>query len=70
MKTTMLTASTLALALGASAALAETWDMPVAYPASNFHTENASAFPACVGERTGGELEIVVHPNGALFSGR
>ncbi|MRX50215.1 C4-dicarboxylate ABC transporter substrate-binding protein [Paracoccus sp. S-4012] len=67
----MLTASTLALtlALGAAAASAETWDMPVAYPASNFHTENAVEFAACVGERTGGELEVVVHPNGALFSG-
>jgi TRAP-type C4-dicarboxylate transport system substrate-binding protein len=51
------------------AALAETWDMPVAYPATNFHTETAESFAACVAEGTGGEVEIVVHPNGALFSG-
>lgn len=55
--------------LAASAAIAETWDMPMAYPATNFHSENAAAFAACVGEATDGGLEIVTHPNGALFGG-
>ncbi|HRY24852.1 MAG: TRAP transporter substrate-binding protein [Geminicoccaceae bacterium] len=59
-----------ALALGAGAAgAAETWDMPMAYPDSNFHTENGKAFAACVGERSNGELEIVVHGGGSLFKG-
>lgn len=43
--------------------------MPMAYPASNYHTQNGEEFAACVGEATGGEIEIVVHPNGSLFSG-
>lgn len=59
-----------ALALGAATpALAENWDMPVAYPASNYLTETAVAFAACVGEATGGALTITVHPGGALFNG-
>lgn len=57
------------LALGASAATAESWDMPLAYPATNFHSENAAEFAACVGQSTGGELEIVTHPGGSLFGG-
>ncbi len=64
---------TLLLAAGATAAAAsaraETWDMPMAYPATNYHTENGVAFAECVKEGTGGALEIVVHPNGSLFSG-
>jgi TRAP-type C4-dicarboxylate transport system substrate-binding protein len=53
----------------AGAAGAETWDMPLAYPASNYHSETADSFAACVTEATGGEIEIVTHPNGALFAG-
>jgi TRAP-type C4-dicarboxylate transport system substrate-binding protein len=62
----------LAAALGGLAAqgyAAEKWDMPAAYPDSNFHTENAKAFAACVAEGSGGELEIVVHGGGSLFKG-
>ncbi len=55
--------------LAAGPAMAETWDMPMAYPATNFHTETGVAFAACVKDATGGALEIVVHPNGSLFSG-
>lgn len=58
-----------ATALSASGAVAETWDMPMAYPATNYHTENGVAFAECVKGATGGALEIVVHPNGSLFSG-
>ncbi|WP_454854709.1 TRAP transporter substrate-binding protein [Rhizobium binxianense] len=53
----------------ASAAHAEKWDMPMAYPATNFHSENAAEFAKCVGEKTGGALEIVTHANGSLFAG-
>ena len=58
-----------ATALSATGAAAETWDMPMAYPATNYHTENGVAFAECVKGATGGALEIVVHPNGSLFSG-
>ncbi|MCV2873510.1 TRAP transporter substrate-binding protein [Defluviimonas sp. WL0050] len=58
-----------ATALSATGAAAETWDMPMAYPATNYHTENGVTFAECVTEGTGGALEIVVHPNGSLFSG-
>ena len=56
-------------ALAAGAASAETWDMPLAYPATNFHTETAQGFADCVREATGGEIDIQTHPNGSLFSG-
>lgn len=66
--TRILTASALALAV-ASPALAETWDMPVAYPAANFLTMIAVDFGECVAEKTDGAIEIVVHPNGSLYNG-
>ncbi|MBT9382245.1 TRAP transporter substrate-binding protein [Pseudooceanicola sp. CBS1P-1] len=50
-------------------ALAETWDMPMAYPASNYHTENAQIFADAVKACTGGALEITIHANGSLFKG-
>jgi TRAP-type C4-dicarboxylate transport system substrate-binding protein len=58
-----------ALALSGTAAGAETWDMPLAYPDSNFHSQNAKAFAECVQSGTNGEIEIVVHPGGSLFKG-
>jgi TRAP-type C4-dicarboxylate transport system substrate-binding protein len=61
-------AAAVALAAG-SAMAAERWDMPMAYPDSNFHTENAKEFAACVADRSGGELEIVIHGGGSLFGG-
>jgi TRAP-type C4-dicarboxylate transport system substrate-binding protein len=66
---TCLLAATALTAFSASAALAEKWDMPMAYPATNFHSENAAAFAACVGSGTEGKLEIVTHPGGSLFGG-
>jgi TRAP-type C4-dicarboxylate transport system substrate-binding protein len=73
-RTKMTARFTLAGTLLASAAAttfanAETWDMPVAYPSGNFHTETAESFAACVADGTKGEVEVVVHPNGALFAG-
>ena len=52
-----------------SAQAAETWDMPTAYPATNFQTVNAQEFAKCVAEGTGGNINIVIHPNGSLFKG-
>jgi TRAP-type C4-dicarboxylate transport system substrate-binding protein len=57
------------LAMSATAAWAETWDMPMAYPDSNFHSQNAKAFAECVQSGTNGEIEIVIHPGGSLFKG-
>src|SRR6266545_5557790 len=49
-------------------ALAQThWDMPTAYPASNFHTENILEFAKDVEQATGGKLKIIVHANASLF---
>ncbi len=52
-----------------SSAHAQKWDMPMAYPATNYHTQNGVAFAACVADATGGKLTIVTHPNGSLFAG-
>jgi TRAP-type transport system periplasmic protein len=61
----------LVAALGLSAAFGATaqtkWDMPTAYPATNFHTENVNQFVADVDKATGGKLKITVHPNASLF---
>jgi TRAP-type C4-dicarboxylate transport system substrate-binding protein len=43
------------------------WDLPAAYPASNFHTENLVQFAADVDKATGGKLKITVHANASLF---
>ena len=57
-----------ALALGAAATAAQTkWDLPAAYPATNFHTENLAQFAADIDRASGGRLKITVHPNASLF---
>jgi TRAP-type C4-dicarboxylate transport system substrate-binding protein len=62
-----LTLATSVLALS-SAALAQTkWDLPAAYPATNFHTVNISQFAADVDKASGGKLKITVHANASLF---
>lgn len=49
-------------------ALAQTkWDLPSAYPANNFHTENIQQFANDVDKATGGKLKIQIHPNASLF---
>lgn len=53
----------------ATAATAESWDMPMAYSASNFHSEHGVIFADKVREATGGEIDITVHPGGSLFGG-
>jgi TRAP-type transport system periplasmic protein len=60
--------ATLAAALLASAAQAQTkWDLPAAYPATNFHTINLNEFAADVDKASGGKLKITVHPGASLF---
>lgn len=60
-----------AVALMATTALAETqkWDMPMAYSATNFHSEQGVMFADRVREYTNGAIDITVHPGGALFGG-
>ena len=48
---------------------AEKWDMPMAYSATNFHSEHGVIFANKVKDYTNGELEITVHPGGSLFKG-
>jgi TRAP-type C4-dicarboxylate transport system substrate-binding protein len=49
-------------------AVAQTkWNLPAAYPADNFHTENLVQFAKEISDATGGKLQITVHPNASLF---
>ena len=57
------------LALGATGVNAEKWDMPMAYAASNYHSQNGAEFAKCVTDSSGGKLEIITHPGGSLFKG-
>lgn len=66
------TALTAALAvasvLAAAPALAQTkWDLPAAYPATNFHTVNLQQFADDIDKASGGKLKITVHANASLF---
>jgi len=59
-----------ALALSATTVTAaEKWDMPMAYSATNFHSEMGVVFADKVREYTGGNVDITVHPGGSLFKG-
>jgi TRAP-type C4-dicarboxylate transport system substrate-binding protein len=62
-----------ATALMAGAAFADghaqKWDMPMAYAASNFHSEQGVIFANKVREYTSGAIDITVHAGGSLFGG-
>ncbi|NKB53082.1 MAG: C4-dicarboxylate ABC transporter substrate-binding protein [Rhizobiaceae bacterium] len=64
-----LMAATALTAVTATAAVAEKWDMPMAYSATNFHSAVGAEFAKCVTAGTSGGLEIVTHPSGSLFKG-
>ncbi len=72
-KLTSILATTAAVAAIAGPALADghaqKWDMPMAYSATNFHSENGVKFADCVRTGTGGAIDITVHPSGSLFKG-
>ena len=58
----------LAVAAVCGTAQAQTkWDMPTAYPATNFHTENIQQFANDIDKATGGKLKVTVHANASLF---
>jgi TRAP-type transport system periplasmic protein len=69
MKFSFALSSTLALTvcLGSSAVAQTKWDLPAAYPATNFHTENLTQFAQDVDKASGGKLKITVHANASLF---
>ena len=56
-----------ALLIGSSAFAQTKWELPAAYPATNFHTENLVQFAADVDKATAGKLKITVHANASLF---
>src|SRR5690606_17506144 len=66
-KTLPLLAGSFALAFSASAMAQTKWDLPAAYPASNFHTENLNDFVKDVDTLSGGKLKITVHNNASLY---
>lgn len=55
------------LALAASSAHAESWDMPTPYGDTTFHTQNISQFADDVRAATDGKLDITLHTAGSLF---
>ncbi len=64
----LLGAAAAAFALAAPLAQAQTrWDLPAAYPATNYHSVNLQAFADDVDKATGGKLKITVHANASLF---
>jgi len=58
---------TAAAVLFAAAAHAETWDLALAYSATNYHSEIADEFAKEISEKS--DLEVVTHPGGSLFTG-
>jgi TRAP-type transport system periplasmic protein len=59
--------ATALLALALPAFAQTKWDLPTAYPATNFHTENIQQFATDVDKATAGKLKITVHANASLF---
>ena len=57
----------LAANLAGTAAAQTKWDLPSAYPANNYHTENLQQFANDVDKASGGKLKIQLHPNASLF---
>ena len=55
------------LAFTATSQAQTKWDLPAAYPATNFHTVNLNQFAADVDKASGGKLKITVHANASLF---
>jgi len=63
----LLAAFAIGLAVASPAGAQTKWDLPTAYPANNFHTENIQQFANDVDKATGGKLKIQVHANASLF---
>lgn len=57
----------MAIAGYSTVAAAETWDMPLPYPDSNFLTKNTRQFAEDVAKLSGGKLTITIHSGASLF---
>jgi TRAP-type transport system periplasmic protein len=62
-----LTLAASALAFGSAAQAQARWDLPAAYPATNFHSVNLAQFATEVDQASGGKLKITVHAGASLF---
>jgi len=67
--TKFLTTVLFSIVLTLNAQAVEKWDMPMAYSATNFHSEIGVMFADSVRIATGGEIDITVHAGGSLFKG-
>jgi len=69
MKKTVATAlAGLTLAIAPAIVAAQTkWDLPAAYPSSNYHTQLLQAFARDVAELSKGKLSITVHDSASLY---
>jgi TRAP-type C4-dicarboxylate transport system substrate-binding protein len=56
-----------ALVAAAPARAQTKWDLPAAYPATNFHSVNLQQFADDIDKATAGKLKITVHANASLF---
>jgi TRAP-type C4-dicarboxylate transport system substrate-binding protein len=64
----ILLGAALGAVLAAGSAQAQTqWDLPAAYPATNFHSVNLQQFADEVKAASGGKLAITVHAGASLF---
>ncbi|WP_431281012.1 TRAP transporter substrate-binding protein [Humitalea sp. 24SJ18S-53] len=52
----------------ARAQAAERWDLPTGFIDSNFHTQTLRGFCEDVAQRSGGKLDIRLHPNNSLLA--
>src|SRR5262245_12701706 len=57
----------LAFGLSGPAAAQTKWNLPGAYAADNYHSENLVFFAKEVEKETGGKLQVTVHPGASLF---
>ena len=65
---TMAMAMAFAVSGMTTAVMAQTkWDLPAAYPATNFHSVTLSEFATDVDKATSGKLKITVHAGASLF---
>jgi TRAP-type transport system periplasmic protein len=55
------------LTFGTAAQAQTRWDLPSAYPATNFHSVNLAQFATEVDQASGGKLKITLHPGASLF---
>ena len=62
-----ITMAAAAVALSLPAMAQTKWDLPAAYPATNFHSVNLTQFANDVDKATGGKLKITVHAGASLF---